>query len=125
MLMNFFKTIYLKYRRIALYGMLMTILIFVLKWLQWNFLIVDNSLDIYIGMIAVFFTVLGTWISLHLAKLRIQTVMVEKEVHVPVPKIFAPNEYELQRLNLNQREYEVLQLMAKGCLSGPAYRIAS
>lgn len=61
----------------------MAILIFGLKWLQWKYLITDNSLDIYIGLIAVFFTLLGLWIAVQLAQPKIQTVIVEKEVYLP------------------------------------------
>jgi two-component system, NarL family, response regulator LiaR len=88
--------------------------VFILKWLQWKFLIVDNSLDIYIGLIAVFFTALGTWGATHLVKPKIQTVVLEKEVYLPQPGTFTLNETELQKLNLSTREYEVLQLLTKG-----------
>lgn len=90
------------------------ILVFALKWLQWKFLIVDNSVDIYIGLIAVFFTILGIWIATKLVKPKVRKVVVEKEVYVPQPEEFTINETELKKLNLSDREYEVLQLMAKG-----------
>lgn len=92
----------------------MAILVFVLKWLQWKYLITDNSLDIYIGLIAVFFTFLGVWIATQLAKPKIQTVIVEKEVYPTQPDDFTINETELKKLNLTTREYEVLQLLTQG-----------
>lgn len=101
-------------RHIVLYGFFAAILIFVLKWLQWKYLIVDHSLDIYIGLIAVFFTILGVWVATHLVKPKIQKVVVEKEVYIPQPDEFTINEIELEKLNLTSREYEVLQLLAKG-----------
>lgn len=104
------NTIFLKNRHLLLYGLVLAILVFVLKWLQWKFLIVDNSIDIYIGLIAVFFTVLGVWIARQLVKPKIKTVIIEKEV----PEKFSINQTELQKLNLSNREYEVLQLIAKG-----------
>jgi DNA-binding CsgD family transcriptional regulator len=100
-------------RHIFLYGLILAILIFALKWLQWKFLIVDNSIDIYIGLIAVFFTTLGVWVATQIVKPKIQTV-VEREIIVPQPEKFVLNETELRRLDLSNREYEVLQLMAKG-----------
>jgi DNA-binding CsgD family transcriptional regulator len=112
--MTFFKTIFLKTKHIILYGFILAILIFVLKWLQWKFLIVDNSLDIYIGLIAVFFTILGVWVATQLVKPKVQKVIVEKEVYVPQPDEFTINEAELKNLNLTNREYEVLQLLARG-----------
>lgn len=101
-------------KHIFLYGLIAAILIFALKWLQWKFLIVDNAIDIYIGLIAVFFTGLGTWVATQFIKSKVKTVIVEKEVLVPFADPFAINEAELKKLNLTDREYEVLQLIAKG-----------
>ena len=111
---TFLKNIFHKTRHIITYGLLLAILIFALKWLQWKFLIVDNSLDIYIGMIAVFFTILGVWVATQLVKPKVRKVVVEKEVYIPQPAGFIINENELRKLNLSNREYEVLQLLAKG-----------
>lgn len=102
------------FRHIILYGLILAILVFALKWLQWKFLIVDNAIDIYIGLVAVFFTVLGIWVATQLVKPKVQTVIVEKEVFVAQPEEFTINETELKKLNLSSREYEVLQLLAKG-----------
>lgn len=97
-------------KHIVVYGLTLAILVFVLKLLQWKFLIVDNAIDIYVGLVAVFFTVLGIWVARQLIKPKVETVIVEKEV----PEKFEINETELQKLNLSTREYEVLQLLAKG-----------
>ena len=112
--MTFIKNILFNSRHIFLYGLILAVLVFVLKWLQWKFLIVDNSLDIYSGLIAVFFTVLGIWVATQLTKPRIEKVVVEKEVMVSQPKEFSVNKTELEKLNLTDREYEILQLLAKG-----------
>lgn len=96
------------------YGALMAILVFVLKWLQWKYLITDNSNDIYIGLIALFFTLLGVWVANQIAKPKIETIIVEKEVYLPPSETFVVNETELEKLNLTNREYEVLKLLAKG-----------
>ena len=113
--MTFLKKIFLKSRHLVLYGVLLAILVFILKWLQWKFLIVDNSLDIYVGLIAVFFTVLGIWIATQLVKPKIEKVIVEREIFLEVRPDFEINETELKKLNLSSREYEVLQLLSRGC----------
>ncbi|HAK79095.1 MAG TPA: helix-turn-helix transcriptional regulator [Runella sp.] len=110
--MRFFKDLFLKTRHFVLYGFLMAILVFTLKWLQWKFLIMDNSIDIYVGLIAVFFLLLGVWVAKQLIKPSVETVVIEKEVVVAGQS--AINENELQKLNLSTREYEVLQLLAQG-----------
>ncbi len=102
-------------RHIILYGFILAVLVFFLKWMQWKFLIVDNAIDIYIGLIAIFFTVLGVWVAKQLIKPKIETVIVEKEIIIPQPEEFTLNETELKKLNLNNREYEILQLLANGC----------
>lgn len=102
------------FRHIILYGLILAALVFSLKWLQWKFLIVDNAIDIYMGLIAVFFTALGIWLAKQLLKPKVQTIIVEKEVRVSQAEVFTINETELKKLNLNRREYEVLQLLAKG-----------
>lgn len=110
--MGFIKKIYLRSRHLLLYGSLLAVLVFALKWLQWKFLILDNALDIYIGLIAVFFTVLGIWVATQLVKPRVEQVFVEKQVFIPQPGPI--DESELKKLNLSSREYEILQLLAKG-----------
>lgn len=107
-----FKHLLYQLRHVALYALLMAILAFVLKWLQWKLLIQANAIDLYIGLIAVFFTTLGVWIATQLLKPKIQTVIVEKEVHLPDGSL---NERELEKLKLSSREYEVLQLLTRGC----------
>jgi len=102
-------------RHIVYYGLATAILIFGLKWLQWNFLIVDNAIDIYIGLIAVVFTMLGVWVASQIIKPKTQTVYVEKQVILNQPQHFIINQTELERLNLTNREYQILKLLVQGC----------
>jgi len=101
-------TLFKDLKPILLYGAALAVLVFALKWLQWKFLIMDNAIDIYIGLVALFFTLLGIWVASQLMKPKVETVIKE------VPGPFAVNEAELKKLNLSTREYEVLQLLAKG-----------
>lgn len=101
-------------RHIISYGLALAMLIFGLKWLQWNFLIVDNAIDIYIGLIAIIFTILGVWIASQLIKPTTKTVFVEKQVIIHQPKKFILNQTELNRLNLTNREYQILKLIVQG-----------
>ena len=101
-------------RHILLYGLALAVLIFGLRWLQWNFLILDNAIDIYIGLIAIIFTILGVWIATQSIRPKTETVVVEKQVFTPRPKTFTLNELELEKLALTSREFEILQLIAKG-----------
>lgn len=108
-LMTFFRNS----RHVFLYGMAMAMLVLALKWMQWKFLIADNSVDIYVGLIALFFTGLGIWVATQWAKGKTKTVVVEKEIYVPLEGEEI-NEAALKDLNLSRREKEILELLAKG-----------
>ncbi len=112
--MNLFKRLWAKLQPLILYGGIMALLVFLLKWLQWKYIISDNSFEVYVGLLALLFTGLGVWVALQLTKSRVKTVVVEREVYVPAPIEFIVNEQELQKLNLTDREYEVLQQLSKG-----------
>ena len=101
-------------RHIVLYGLALATLICALKWLHWNFLIVSNAIDLYVGLIAIVFTMLGMWIASQLIKPKTQTVFVEKQIIIRQPPKFILNQIELKRLNLTDREYQILKLIALG-----------
>lgn len=103
-----------KYKHLFLYGISLAILLFLLKWLEYRFVIIDHALEIYIGAIAAIFTALGIWLALKLARPKIQTVVVEKEVYKTSENGFTTNEAALAKLGLSKRELEVLQLIAEG-----------
>ena len=103
-----------KHKQIILYGVLMALLLFLLKWLELRFIIINHSLEIYIGAIALIFTGLGIWLALKLAKPKTTTVVIEKEVYISNDSEFVFNEKEFYKLEISKRELEVLQLMSKG-----------
>ena len=107
---NFFT----RHKQSILYGILLAVLLFVLKWLEMRWLIMQHSFEIYAGAIAVLFTGLGIWLALKLARPQVQTLVVEKEVYITAPANFSLNENALNQLNMSRRELEVLQLMADG-----------
>jgi DNA-binding CsgD family transcriptional regulator len=106
----------LKHKHTIIYSLSLAILLFVLKWLELRFIIIDHALEIYIGAIAAIFTGLGIWLALKLAKPKVQTVVVEKEVyiHQSPASDFNLNETEMNKLGISRRELEVLQLIAEG-----------
>jgi DNA-binding CsgD family transcriptional regulator len=108
------KNLILKNRFVLLYGFTLAILVLLLKWLQWKFVITDITVEVYAGLIAVFFTLLGVWIATQLIKPRVETIVVEKEIYVTAPSELTVNTKELEKLKLSTREYEVLQLLVIG-----------
>jgi two-component system, NarL family, response regulator LiaR len=103
-----------KYSHLILYGCCLSAILFLLKWMQWKFIIVDNAIEIYIGLIACLFTALGIWIALKLTKPKVETRIVEKKIYVHADSAFEIDQQQLEILNLRPREFEVLQLMADG-----------
>lgn len=91
-------------KTIILYGLALAALIFVLKYMEYRLFVQDISTEVYIGIIAVLFTVLGIWAGLRLTR---------KKVIVAGPE-FLFNEQGLERLGISKREHEVLGLMASG-----------
>lgn len=101
-----------KNKQILVYGVSLALLLLLLKWLEWHFVIIQHSFDIYAGAIAVLFTALGIWVATKLISPKVTTVVIEKPVYTNGG--FVLNESELERLRLSSREMEVLQLMANG-----------
>lgn len=112
--MPFILHLFIKSKNLLLYGLLLAVLVFALKWLQWKFLILDNAIEIYVGLIAVFFTILGIWVATQFTKVKTETVIVEKEIYIKQLEEVTIDEVELGKLNFSKREYEVLQLLTKG-----------
>jgi DNA-binding CsgD family transcriptional regulator len=105
---------WIRNRLVLLYGLSLAALLLLLKWLEWQFIMVDYAIEIYAGLIAVLFTGLGIWLALKLSRPRVATVYVEKEVIINTGDEFILNEAEINRLGLSKRELEVLQFMARG-----------
>jgi NarL family two-component system response regulator LiaR len=93
------------WKTVSLYGLSLAAMIALLKFLEYRLLVRDLSLEIYMGILAVGFAVLGVWMGMRLTR--------RKEVLVPVSSFrFDPS--KLEKHNISKREYEVLELMAKG-----------
>jgi len=98
-------------RHVLIYGLIGGILIALLKWTEYRFLVVEHSLEIYGGLTAVTFAVLGIWLGLKLTKTK-ETIVV-KEVPVPAGP-FVPNQKKREDLSITPRELEILELIAQG-----------
>jgi NarL family two-component system response regulator LiaR len=101
-------------RHVLIYGLIGGILIAVLKWTEYRFLVVEHSIEIYGGLIAATFAILGIWLGLKLTGRR-ETIVV-REVPVPAParEPFVPDERKREGLGITRRELEILGLIASG-----------
>ena len=99
-------------RHVLLYGLIGGVLIALLQWTQYRFLVIEHSVEIYGGLIAATFAVLGIWLGLRLTKAK--STIVVKEVPVPADAPFVPNQKKREDLSITPRELEILELIAKG-----------
>ena len=99
-------------KTVLVYGILGGVLIVALKLVEYRFLVLEHSLEIYGGIVALLFSVLGIWLGLKLTRTR-ETVVV-REVPVPVAGPFERNEARLEQLGITPRELEILESMAAG-----------
>ena len=97
---------------VLLYGLLGGILIAGLRLIEYRWLVVEHSVEIYGGLVAAVFATLGIWLGLKLTR-HTETVVV-REVMVPAPVDFARDESKVESLGITPREMEILQLIADG-----------
>ena len=91
-------------RTILIYAAAMAVLIGLLKFVEYQYFVRDIPLEFYVGMVAIMFTALGIWAGLRLTRPKI--------VHSSDP--FQLDEANLRTLGISKREYEVLELIARG-----------
>ena len=94
------------------YGVCGGLMIVLLKLVEYRFLVVQHSVEIYGGLIAVTFAGLGIWLGLKLTGKK--EVVIVKEIPVARVEPFRVNTPKLRELGITPRELEILELMAAG-----------
>ena len=97
---------------VLIYGLSGGALIVLLRLIEFRFLIVEHSIEIYGGLIALLFAALGIWLGLRLT--RKEEIVVVKEVPVLTTEPFTVNKNQLKQLGITKRELEILELIAQG-----------
>ena len=100
------------WKHALLYGVVGGVLIAGLKAIEYRWLIVEHSFEIYGGIVAVIFAAVGIWLGRRITGNR-HTVEV-REVLVPAPVEFVRDEVKVAELGITPRELEVLELIARG-----------
>lgn len=109
-------------KTILLYGLLGGVLIAGLELIEYRFLIVEHSIEIYGGIVALIFSVLGIWLGIRLTRPKEKIIVREVPVKVPVPVEvparapgpFAPDPQRVRQLGITPRELEILEAIAQG-----------
>lgn len=99
-------------RPILVYGACGGLLIVLLQVVQYRFLVIEHSLEIYGALVAAIFAGVGIWLGLRLTKT--ERVVVVQEVPVPATGPFTLNQDKLRDLGITPRELEILEQIARG-----------
>lgn len=99
-------------KHVLLYGLLGGLLIAGLKLIEYRWLVVEHSVEIYAGLVAAVFAGVGIWLGQRLT--RPSETVVVREVMVEAPATFVRDEGRLASLGITPRELEVLELIAAG-----------
>jgi DNA-binding CsgD family transcriptional regulator len=92
-------------KQLFLYGVALALLAFLLNSIHYFYVVRQFSVELYIGLIAVLFTLLGIWVGKKL------TTSPNEETGLS----FSQNTKALDYLGITDREMEVLELLAEGC----------
>jgi len=105
-------------KHLLIYGLCGGLLIVVLRLIEYRFLVLERSIEIYGGLIALLFVSLGIWLGLKLTKNKVVVkevpIEVPVEIRVPTSEPFVLDQVKLQQLGITARELEILELIAGG-----------
>lgn len=101
-------------KTVLLYGLLGGVLIALLDLVEYRYLVLEHSLELYGGIVALVFTVVGIWLGQKLTRERVVT----REVRVSVPgtggEPFVRDRARVAELGLTARELDILEAIAAG-----------
>jgi DNA-binding CsgD family transcriptional regulator len=99
-------------KHVLLYGLLGGAAIVVLRLIEYRWLVVEYSVEIYAALTAAVFAAVGIWLGQRLTRPK-ETVVV-REIVVEAPANFVRDDRKLESLGVTPRELEILELIAAG-----------
>jgi len=99
-------------RTILICGILGGLLIALLQWSEYQFLVIDHSVEIYAAMVAAVFAGLGIWLGVRMTRPRGKAAA--QTAIEAAPPAFAPDQSRRDDLGITRREMEILELVAQG-----------
>jgi NarL family two-component system response regulator LiaR len=97
---------------ILLFGVVGGLLIAGLRLIEYRWLVVEHSIEIYGGLVALTFATVGIWLGRKITRPKERVVL--REVQVPAPVDFVRDERRVEALGLTPRELEILEMIAAG-----------
>ncbi len=102
-------------RTVLLYGLGAGLVIALLNFVEYRWLVIEHSVEIYGGLVAIIFVVLGLWLGRRLTEPSPPPIAAPvAATAAPVEGPFTVNEAERERLGVTRRELEILTLIAGG-----------
>lgn len=92
---------------ILIFGVSLAILAVVLNFFEYRYFVGSMDTEIYTSVVAFIFTAVGVWIGINVLKKKKTNVSAQ-----PVEQKI--DQKKIEELNLNEREYQVLELIAEG-----------
>jgi DNA-binding CsgD family transcriptional regulator len=101
-------------KHVLVYGLLGGVLIALLKVIEYRYLVVEHSIEIYGALVAAVFAALGIWLGIKMTRPRERVVV--REVSVPGPPVstFVRDAARVEALRITPRELEILEHIAAG-----------
>jgi DNA-binding CsgD family transcriptional regulator len=106
-------------REILIYGLVSGLLIALLKVVEYRFLVVEHSMAIYGGLVAVLFAGVGIWLGVTLTRTPAPPPIPSPSPEPTAPVLqplgpFTRDEARVSEFGLTPRELEILELIAEG-----------
>jgi ATP/maltotriose-dependent transcriptional regulator MalT len=106
-------------RHVLIYGLVGGVLIAALNLIQYRFLVIEHSVEIYGGLIAAIFSAVGIWLGLRITARRRPVEADASAGTAEAPKAasgqpFLADEKRREELRITPRELEILNLIAQG-----------
>ena len=100
-------------REILVYGVAVGLLALAIQLSEYRFLVVEHSVEIYAGLIAILAAGVGIWLGRSIRRRKVREEPPPMVVAAPAGP-FAPDAARLARLAITPRELEILELIASG-----------
>ena len=103
-------------KHVLLYGLVGGALVALLKVVEYRYLVIEHSVELYGGLIAIVFVSLGIWLGLTLTRPKggDQAPTTTPDAAVPVAPTAQPDPAIRASLGITPRELEILELIAAG-----------
>ena len=109
-------------RHVLIYGLIAGVLIAALNLIQYRYLVIEHSVEIYGGLVAAVFSAVGIWLGLRITtRGRVEAASGNSEPGVERGasanagvQPFEPDEMRREDLRITPRELEILNLIAQG-----------